>query len=199
VTDLELPTGPLEYRSAQTLEVRHAERTIDLLAVPYDEETEVSYRGRWIMESVAPGAFAGVSGDVTVNRAHDLERPLGMVRKFHPGDPRGLRTELRISRTRSGDDVLELADDGLLGASVAFAILPNGEQWSADRRSRKVTRARLAHIALTGDPAYRGAKVLAVRTAGDDTPTKIATPNLDRLRLEMLAERSGFDLSSTTS
>lgn len=198
MTDLEQP-GPLEFRTATTLEVRHAERTIDLLAVPYDEQTEVLYRGRWITESVARGAFAGVSGDVTVNRAHDLERPLGMVRKFHPGDPRGLRAELRISRTRSGDDVLELADDGLLSASVAFAILPNGEQWAEDRRSRKITRARLAHIALTGDPAYKGAKVLAVRTAADEAPIRIATPNLDRLRLEMLAERSGFDLSSASS
>jgi HK97 family phage prohead protease len=186
----------IEYRTASQLEVRHAQRTIDLIAVPYDEPTEVLRRGRWVTESFAPDAFGGVSGDVTVNRAHDLEAPLGRVVAFHPKDPRGLRTELRISRTSAGDDVLELAADGLLSASVGFAPLPGGEDWSPDRRTVRVTRARLAHIGLTGDPAYQGAKVLAVRTAPDDTPARVPTPILDRIRLEVLAAKAGVDLSS---
>lgn len=190
----------IEYRTASNVEVRHAQRLIDIIAVPYDEVAEVNIRGRWVSESIAPGAFTGVHGDVTVNRTHDLERPLGRVASFHPQDPRGLRTELKISRTRDGDDVLELAADGLLSPSVGFQVLPGGEEWSMDRRSRRVTKARLVHIGMTGDPAYVGAKVLAVRSSSDtQVSEKVATPLLDRLRLEMLASQSGFELPSLTT
>jgi HK97 family phage prohead protease len=184
----------IEYRTASTLEVRHAQRIIELIAVPYNETTAVQRRGKWITESFDPDAFSGVSGDITVNRAHDLERPLGRVHKLHPSDPRGLRSEMRISRTAEGDDVLELAEDGLLSASVGF--IPLGERWSIDRSAVTVTRARLAHIALTGDPAYMGAKVLAVRSAQEKATERPLTPNLDRIRLEMLAERAGMGLAS---
>jgi len=185
----------IEYRTAATLEVRHAQRIIDLIAVPYDEPADVLRRGRLVTETIDPEAFAGVSGDVTVNRAHDVERPLCRVVAFHPGDPRGLRTELRISRTTQGDEVLELADDGLLSPSVGFMSL--AEDWTYDRKAVRVTRAKLVHIGLTGDPAYKGAKVLAVRSADDQSPlSRVATPNLDRIRLELLAERSGFTLTS---
>jgi len=187
---------PIEYRKASTLEVRHAQRTIELIAAPYDEVVEVEYRGRWITESFDREAFAGVHGEVTVNRAHDLEQPLGKVVDLHPNDPRGLRAELKISRTAAGNDMLELADDGLLSASVAFRVFAGGEQWSIDKRSRKVTRAKLVHIALTGDPAYKGAKVLAVRTADQPPPVRTATPNLDRIRLEMMAEKAGVTLDA---
>ena len=180
----------LEYRTAAPLQVRHAERTIDLIAVPYDEPADVERRGRLVVESIAPGAFAGVHGDVTVRRTHDPERPLGMVRRFYPNDPRGLRAELRISRTAEGDEVLELADDGLLAASVGYYVLPGGEEWSTDRQTVKVTRAQLDHIALTGAPAYQGARVLAVRSQ-DPTPPRSPTPNLDALRLEVLTEQFG--------
>ena len=185
----------LMIRTAATLEVRHAQRTIDLIAVPYNEPTEVLRRGRWVTETVSPEAFTGVHGAVSVNRAHDLESPLGWVRSFHPNDPRGLLAELKISKTSAGDDVLELAADGLLSPSVGFMVLPGGEEWSQDRGAVRVTRAQLAHIAMTGDPAYKGAKVLAVRSA-DTPPAPAATPNLDRIRLMMLAEQSGIGLPS---
>lgn len=188
----------IEYRKASTLEVRHAQRIIDLIAVPYGEKAEVFLRRqqRWIIEEFDPGAFNGVSGSVLVNRAHDPERPVGRVVKFHPGDPRGLRTEIRVARTAEGDDILELADDGLLSSSVGFMVPAGGEQWSSDRRSRKVTSAIVEHIALTGDPAYKGAQVLDVRTA-PEAPVRTATPNLDRIRLERLAEAAGMRDSVT--
>jgi len=189
----------IEYRSASAIEVRHAQRIIDMIAAPYGEKAEVFMRRlqKWIVEEFAPGAFNGVSGEVLVNRAHDVERPVGRVVKFYPGDPRGLRTEIRVARTSEGDDILELADDGLLSASVGFSVPAGGDRWSTDRRSRTVTKAAVEHIALTGDPAYRGAQVLDVRTA-DGKPERGSTPNLDRLRLESLAERAGFDLPSRT-
>ena len=189
MTDL----GDVEYRSATGLEVRHAERVIDLIAAPYNEPAEVFLRRqqRWVTESFMPGAFNGVSGEVLVNRAHDVERPIGRAYRFHPNDQRGLRAEIRVAKTGEGDDILELAAERLLSASVGFGVLPGGEQWSTDRRTRKVTKAQVVHIALTGDPAYTGAQVLAVRSAplaGDGEPAdrpRPATPNLDRVLLEM--------------
>jgi HK97 family phage prohead protease len=188
----------IEYRKASTIEVRHAQRIIDLIAVPYGEKAEVFLRRqqRWVVEDFDPGAFTGVTGSVLVNRAHDPERPVGRVVNFHPGDPRGLRTEIRVARTTEGDDILELADDGLLSASAGFTVPAGGERWSADRRSRTVIKAVVEHIALTGDPAYKGAQVLDVRADSGPGRVRLATPNLDRLRLEMLAERAGFDLPS---
>ena len=153
----------IEYRKASTVEVRHSQRIIDLIAVPYNEQIDVMRRGKWVAESIDPDAFTGVAGGVTVNRAHDPENPLGRVLSFHPQDPRGLRTEVKISRTAAGDDVLELADDGLLSASVGFRSL--AEEWNTDR------------------------------TADEPLP-RVSTPNLDRLRLEILAEQSGIDLTS---
>jgi HK97 family phage prohead protease len=185
----------LQTRTATTLEVRHAQRTIELIAVPYNEPTDVLRRSRWVTETVSPDAFTGVHGAVSVNRAHDLESPLGWVKSFHPNDSRGLLAELKISKTSAGDDVLELAADGLLAPSIGFMPLPGGEDWNHDRSAVTVTRAKLVHIAMTGDPAYKGAKVLAVRTA-DAPSVRTPTPNLDRIKLEMLVAGSGFDLTS---
>lgn len=187
----------LEYRTAgATLDVRHPERVIDIIAVPYDEEVRVVHGGRWIIETVAPGSFAGVDGDVLVNRSHDRERPLGRVVKFHPGDPRGLRTELRIAKTSDGNDILELASEGLLGASVGFAPLPGGEAYSPDRQRRRITKAFLGHVALTGDPAYLGARVLAVRTTPEAPTSRVSTPILDRILLERRLEAVGMTLDA---
>lgn len=191
------PAGrQVEVRSAPSVEVRYAERMIDIVAVPYEETTKVLYRGRMIDEVVTRGAFEGVqmrARDFSVNRAHDPERPIGWVHKFKPRDDHGLiATVGPISRTRDGDDALELAAEGLLGASVGFQVRsPADERWSVDRHERRINRAWLDHIALTGNPAYPGAKVLAVRHADDARPTPPGspTPNLDRILAELLAEK----------
>jgi HK97 family phage prohead protease len=185
----------IEYRSVTAFDVSYPERIIDLIAAPYNQPAEVflQRQQRWVTEAFDPAAFNGVGGDVLVNRAHDTERPVGRAIRFHPGDPRGLRTEIRIAKTSEGDDILELAHERLLAASVGFMVLPGGEQWTMDRRSRTVTRAKVEHIALTGEPAYVGAGVLDVRRASTEPQKRLLTPNLDRLRLEMLVER--FDLA----
>lgn len=188
----------IEYRKADPLGVRFAERVIDMIAAPYNEPTKVFRRrlGQWVEERFAPGAFTGVVGDVLVNRAHDLERPIGRVVKFHPNDPRGLRTEIRVAKTSDGDDLLELAGEDLLAASVGFSIPVGGEVWTENRSKVTIVRAALHHIAMTGDPAYTGAKVLAVRSASQISEGVLvdtaATPNLDRIRLERHAAAFGY-------
>jgi len=195
---------PLEYRTATgALEVRFPERIIELVAVPYNEETLVPERrgsSRFVRESIAPGAFAGVekrANRVKVNRAHDLEAVLGRAVALHPDRDEGLVAELRISKGPTGDDILELAADGALDASVAFAPFPGGEQWLENRTARRITKAYLGHIALTGDPAYEGAQVLDVRRrAPEPAPVRVATPNLDRILLERHARAHGLTLDA---
>lgn len=203
--DRDLELWPLEYRHAAggLLDVRFKDRVIDLIVIPYSQPASVLDRrsGRMVTETIEPGSFDGVerrANRVKVNRAHDVEQVLGRALVLHPADRRGLRAELKISRTTAGDEALELAADGALDASAGFRPMPGGELWNRGRTERSITRAYLGHIALTGDPAYDGAEVLSVRTSADtatgqpSTVNRPATPNLDRVRLEAFAAAAGY-------
>lgn len=203
----ERPGAPIEFRHAGEFAVRHAERIVELVAVPYGVETIVEYpigTGRLVRESVECGAFDGVerrvgkrSNAVKVNRDHDVTRSVGRAVALHPSRTEGLVAELYISRTREGDETLELADDGVLGASVGMAVMPANQRWTENRSRRSIVKAFLDHIAMCANPAYLGADVLAVRAAADvippppAMPRRIATPNLDTVRGWMLSDRYG--------
>ena len=74
--------------------------------------------------------------------------------------------------SRSGDEVLELARDGVpLGLSVGFLEVPGGNRWSPDRRRVTRTRAALDHVAVVRVPAYAGARVVAVDRGADEVET----------------------------
>jgi HK97 family phage prohead protease len=183
--------APIELRSAAVSDVRFPDRVVELMAVPYDHWTTVEYRGRLIEESFAPGSFGHVRNRTErflVNLEHELEHVVGRVVDLDADNPEGLRTELFIRRTPEGDQVLDDAADGMLCGSVGFGALPENQEWDQANRRRRITKAYLDHIALTFNPAYRDAKVLAVRSAVPDHPAaaRVATPNLDRI----LAERS---------
>jgi HK97 family phage prohead protease len=169
---------PAETR--QAIEVRHTgkvtdvdlpQRTIELVVVPYDETTLVECRGRMVRESVAPGAFDGIDtrARVRVNFGHrddELRHLLGHSVSFDASRREGLVSVIHIRRGEHGDQALELAEEGDLGASGGFGVLANGETWP-DRSTRRLTRLFLDHIALTPTPAYAGAKVLSVVRAGN--------------------------------
>lgn len=198
------PRAPLEYRSAELVGVDFPQRTITLVAMPYDQEALVEVGGRVIRESCAPGAYAGVEkrvNRVKVNRDHNRERHVGRAVALHPSRSEGLVTDLRISRTSLGDETLILAEDGDLEPSVEFAVMPGGEVWTENRSKRRLTRLYLAAISLVPEGAYGevGGQVLAVRSAWgpqfaeslNKLPAVSATPNLDRLRLRQLCEKFG--------
>lgn len=194
MTDLlEPPTSapmraPVEFRSATVADVRYADRIVEVVAVPYNEETVVEYRGRLVTESVLPGAFDGIEtrpNRISVNRDHDYARTIGITRALQPSRTEGLVAALRISPTAAGDEALELANDGALGASVGMAVRPADQRWSDNNRRRQIVRAFLDHIALVANPAYAGAGVLAVRSDGqpsEDLYQPPATPRLDDVR-----------------
>jgi serine/threonine-protein kinase RIO1 len=79
-----------------------------------------------------------------------------------------------------------MAEDDDLGASATFACL--AERW-VDKATRRLEKCWLDSIAMVPEPAYAGAKVLAMRSAAEHHPAPtVATPNLDELRLWQLQQ-----------
>jgi HK97 family phage prohead protease len=190
----------LEVRQAEIAGIDFPNRTIELIVMPYEKETPTAVvNGRQVTEIVSRGAFDGVeqrTSQVKVNRGHVLDMVVGKTLALHPSREEGLVAEVRISRTELGEETLVLADDGILAASAGFglmrkggmtgAVVPHAEVWES-RDRRRLNHLFLHHIAMTPDPAYEDARVLAVRAAvsAQDAPIAVeATPNMDRLQLE---------------
>lgn len=191
------PRAPVEFRRAGEFEVDFAQRTITLLAVPWDRDGHIEFpprSGRGAIETVAPGAFDGVerrANRVKVNRDHDEHRTIGRAVALHPSRTEGLVAELRISKTPLGDESLALADDRVLEPSVGMAIAPSWQQWDAARARRRVHKAFLEHIALVPEGAYgeSGAQVLDVRETRPAPVEWVATPNIDAVMAWLNATR----------
>jgi HK97 family phage prohead protease len=194
------PAGPLEYRAAKQIGMSFPARTIELIVMPYETETMVEHKGDMVREIVSAGAFDGIerrANRIRVNRDHDVTRTVGRAVRLHPSRKDGLVAELRIAQTQLGDETLALADEEILDASAGFRIFPGGEVWEDNNRRRRLTKLWLGHIAMTPEPAYETAKVLAVRSqAAQEPPSGIsaARPNLDRIRALRLADE--YDLIS---
>jgi HK97 family phage prohead protease len=180
----------IEIRVSQVADVSFPKRLIDLIVVPYEIETEVAHRGKMISEVVSRGAFDGIEqrpNRIKVNRDHDVRRTIGKAVAFYPTRSEGLIAQIKITpRVPLGDETLELAADGVLDASAGFRVnnKPHAEVWET-RTKRRLNSLWLAHIALTPEPAYETANVLAVRTVRDPEPVAVgATPNRDRVQID---------------
>ena len=187
----EQPTGELRFRQAALAGVSFPERTIELVVMPYEQETVVEHKGRMIREIIARGAFDGIqrrANRIKVNRDHDEKRVVGRAIAIHPSREEGLVAELRISNTPLGDETLTLADDGVLDASAGYLPMPNGEKWLT-RSSVRILKGWLGHVALVPEPAYEGAQVLSVRQKAEPVGEPTPTPNLDQVRDWLLQER----------
>lgn len=192
------PRQPVEYRSAETLDVRFPERVVEVLAMPYETPTNlVMHQGRQITEVVTRGAFGRVQHrkDVRAYRGHNRDAVVGRAIAIDPDREAGLVAAIRMSKTLPGDEMLELAADQLIDLSVCFA--PIEQRWSADRQERRIDRAYLDHIAFVGEPAYP-TQVLAVRSAQqlvDEVASGLSlTPRKDAIRLALLQMRYRPDL-----
>lgn len=187
----EAPAGTLRFRSAEQIGVSFPKRTIELVVTPYETDAYVPWDdGRMVFESFERGAFEGIerrANRIRVNRDHNLERTVGRALALHPSRAEGLVAEIRIAKTELGEETLALAADDCLDASAAYRPMPGGERWEGRTRCR-VTKAYLGHIALTPDPAYAEAKVLAVRHQGEPGE-ELQTPNLDQVRGWLLEEK----------
>jgi phage head maturation protease len=196
VTDEQAP-GPIEFRSSNVAGVNFPERTIEIIAVPYDEEAPVEYRGEMWAERFLRGAFDGIetrSHPVRANREHDRGKTVGRVTQFWPSRQEGLVAAVRIAKTPLGDETLALADEDCLGASVGYAARGRDQEFNRRERTRVIKRAFVDHLAFTSNQAYLSASVLNVRSAGEsslvaDLP-KLITPNLDELLAWQRSRRS---------
>lgn len=182
---------PIEHRNAgvEIVDVNYSQRIIDMLAVPWEEEAPVTYKGRAWREVFERGAFDGLEkrpGRVRIRRDHDEQRTVGKMITAR-NSARGLVTSSKIAPTILGDETLGLAADDCLAPSVGFAPLgadgqrlilhpttpPQSnrvmDQLPLEVRAamgiRRIVRAFLDHISLEPDQAYDGARVLSVRSA----------------------------------
>jgi hypothetical protein len=186
VTDIVVPE--VEHRSSTLEDVNKKLRLIDVLAVPWDEEADVFYRGEVWHESHDRHAYDGIEGHagrIQVNREHTKGDTVGKVVQVDPSHPKGLFTRVKIYSTTRGDETLTLADEGGAFPSIGFRLNRLSDQ-KLDRRTktRKILRGFMDHLAMVEDPAFVGAEVLAVRagqhglTVVEQSPLP-ATPALD--------------------
>lgn len=184
----ERPRAPIEFRrGGSDLNVRFADRIIEMVVIPYDFDGVAEYpkgSGRMVLESVAPGSFDGVerrANRVKANRDHDFARVCGRAAALHPSRTEGLVAEVKISKTPLGDETLELADDGVIEASAGMGVMPSWQELTDNRSRRRINKAFLDHIALVPNPAYDGGvPVLDVRQQSLVTAVVyVETPNLD--------------------
>jgi HK97 family phage prohead protease len=173
--------------------VNTLERLIDVIAVPWNEEAQVFWRGEHWTESFAPGSFNGVetrAGQVRVNREHSKGHTVGKIVHFEPSHERGLFVRVKIADTPLGHETLKLAEDDMISASIGYRT-NKGTDVILDKlnKVRRVVGAYLDHLGMVEDPAFSGAAVVAVR--GDDARGQSeadgplpATPYLDELMVD---------------
>jgi phage head maturation protease len=171
-----------------------AKRELDVRLMPWDRTIETVH-GR---ETFKRGAFAdAVPADVRLmgleHEAHigigqdgrpTLTRhPIGKAISLDDREDAQYAT-FRVAKTARGDEVLALADEGIVtGISVEIAEVPGGTSVStrSGRRDSVHHRARLVGASPTYRPAYDEAVVLSVRTAKETEvveaiPVTEATP-----------------------
>jgi HK97 family phage prohead protease len=165
------------------------QRLIDVIAVPWEKEARVFWRGDFWTEVFERGAFDGVesrAGQIRVNREHRKGDTVGKIVEFDPAHKDGLFVRVRIVKGPKGDEVLYLAEEDMVSASIGYRA-NKGSDVLLDKelKTRRVRNAFLDHLGMVEDPAFKESRVLAVRedeAAGvvADGPL-VATPVLDEM------------------
>jgi phage head maturation protease len=157
-------------------------RTLHGPLLPWGVEARVLDRGRMVIEQFERGALAGTDpGRVPLTATHprgNQQLPIGVTVELEERADAAWGA-WRVSKTAAGDEVLELARDGVpLGLSIGFMEVAGGSRWSPDRRRVTRTRALVDHVAVVRTPAYVGAGVIGVRSG---EPEHVARPLLATL------------------
>jgi phage head maturation protease len=199
--------APVESRAATVEGVDFPQRTIEVLAVPYDQEAMVEYRGELWLESFERGAFDGIQTrpeekKVKAYRDHvagahargtSTSGLIGQVTNFVPDHPEGLLGRVRIAPTPLGEETLTLANMGILGVSVGFGVRGSDQVLNRAEQPfrRRIKRAFIDHLAFPDNGAYEGAQVLAVRRqrSQPEDMGRLETPRLDEVVAWMEARR----------
>ena len=163
------------------LETREDGRTLYGMAIPWDTPAQIG----GFVETWKRGAFEGTDpARVPLLRVHDHESlPIGRAVSLTDTE-RGLETELRISKTQAGDEVLELIRDGALrGLSVGFK--PIQDRWDNLKTRVERVKAKLVELSLTAFPAFEQAQIVAVREEEFVREEPLVRPRLTIARLRL--------------
>lgn len=174
-------------------DVNRGLRLIELIAVPWDQPAQVFWRGDFWTEVFERGAFDGIerrTDNIMANLEHVKGNTVGKLVGFDPAHKDGLFVQLQVRKGPKGDEVLDLAEDDMIFPSVGYkAQKPTDVRLDKASRLRAVLNAWLDHLGMVEDPAFKGARVLAVRgepsglTDADEGPLP-ATPLLDEFTLD---------------
>ncbi len=185
VEAVQLPTDelPVVVRSA-------SKREIDVLLVPFNKTINT----RQGMEEYAPGSLAGLAPDslllqglehgAAIGLGQDgtpkvVRIPAGRSTRVWEDDAAGYAT-FRVARTQAGDEMLALAEDGVIrGVSLEINDPSKNVVERVKRSGRTVTRvmrAALTGAALTYRPAYAEATITAIRSQEDAVSDQESTP-----------------------
>jgi phage head maturation protease len=131
-------------------------RTLHGRLLPYGIEAEVLDRGRMVVETFERGALADADpARVPLTARHPVDAqqlPIGVTVELEERADAAWGA-WRVSKTALGDEVIELARDGVpLGLSIGFIEVAGGSRWSADRRRVARVRAQLDHVAVVRVP-----------------------------------------------
>lgn len=161
------PAETFLRNDAVLADVNVKQRLIDVIAVPWDQEAEVPWRGEMWREVFRRGAFDGLEdhiGRVRANREHVKGDTVGRLVFADPKAEPGLITRTLVARTPRGDETLALAEDGMISSSIGYRLKDQADLRLERRtRLREVLRAFLDHQSFVESPAFVGAQVLAVR------------------------------------
>jgi hypothetical protein len=150
-------------------------RTIYGMAVPYNKEQRISST---LTEIFRKGVFADViraPHRVKLLRGHGENNVLGRATLLKETED-GLYAEFRISKTREGDEALELVKDGALDQlSIGFMPIKNRKRPDGVMERLK---AHLAEVSLVTFGAY--GDMAAVTGVREGQP--LLTPRLDEAR-----------------
>lgn len=157
----------VEHRSSTVTDINTKQRLIDVIAVPWEQEGEVFWRGEIWNEIHTRHEFDGIenhAGRIQVNREHVKGNTAGKIVLADPSHPDGLFLRAKAYTTPLGDETLTLAEEGGAFPSIGFRVRGFADQ-RIDKRSktRRILRAFLDHLAFVEDPTFVGAEVLAVR------------------------------------
>ena len=173
MADDENPLDIHELVIASDVQIRDAaKRELDVRLVPWNSPID-TLQGRELLER---GAFAGTDPSSVLLMGPSHEARIGMNQA---GQPQFIRVPagkgiaideredaayatFRVSKTQTGDEILALAEDGIVGGvSIEFSEVPGGSviETRNGRRTKIHRRVQLTGLSTTHRPAYKEAVV----------------------------------------
>jgi HK97 family phage prohead protease len=157
----------MDLLNMELRDVRPVERVVIGMVSPYDETSYLTPdpNGERIRRGAFAKSIAQRQTKIPLLRNHDRASRMGVSRSFAE-TPEGLLGEFVVNEGGAGDQLLEDARNGYLGAMSA-GFMPLGQLARGSDGVREVAEAKLVEVSLVALPAYEGSGMLSVRHAGD--------------------------------